>query len=180
MLEREYDAGLARGTWREVEQLANQRHEIRLASRASGEQGILAFLLGDLAEASHRVKKAYITAKLLRDPAAQVRYAELIGRGIVELGRYQESLRWSDEAINLARSHPDIALPTIAFDAKVQALAGLGRFKEAEQLADYALALYQSHRLTEHLCAQLISKGKIYKKQGNWRAAIHSYVEAEK
>ena len=49
MLEVNYDAGMARRTWADVEALAIRQHHFLLASRAMGEQGIAAFLLGDIA-----------------------------------------------------------------------------------------------------------------------------------
>ena len=71
------------------------------------------------------MKRAYFAAKLMMDRPAEVRYASLIGRGIVEFGRYQESLRYLDHAIDLAESHSDIAKPMIAYEAKAEALIGL-------------------------------------------------------
>ena len=91
-LETEYDAALAKATWAEVELEAKYLGEYRLAARASGEQGILAFLLSNIGEATDRVKRAYFSAILWLDRPAEVRYASLVGRGIVELGRYKESL----------------------------------------------------------------------------------------
>ena len=44
MLEVNYDSGMARQTWSEVESLANQQHHYLLATRAIGEQGIAAYL----------------------------------------------------------------------------------------------------------------------------------------
>jgi hypothetical protein len=64
MLETNYDAGMARQTWSEVESLAKQRHHYLLASRAVGEQGIAAFLLGDIATAKKDVEKAWMVAKV--------------------------------------------------------------------------------------------------------------------
>ncbi|MGI0134922.1 MAG: hypothetical protein ACREBW_08210, partial [Candidatus Micrarchaeaceae archaeon] len=49
MLEVNYDSAMARQTWSEVETLALKQHHYLLASRAVGEQGIAAFLLGDIA-----------------------------------------------------------------------------------------------------------------------------------
>ena len=51
MLEVNYDSGMARQTWTEVKVLANRQHHYLLASRAMGEQGVAAFLLGDIATA---------------------------------------------------------------------------------------------------------------------------------
>src|SRR5579872_1375568 len=52
MLETNYDAGMARDTCSKVESLALHQHQYLLASRAVGEQGIAAFLLGDIATRS--------------------------------------------------------------------------------------------------------------------------------
>jgi hypothetical protein len=72
MLETNYDASMARQTWSEVESLANQRHHYLLASRAVGEQGIAAFLLGDMATAKKDVEHAWLVARVA-DPAAHIR-----------------------------------------------------------------------------------------------------------
>jgi len=85
--EQEYDAAIAIQTFAEAERLALSQHKLYLASRASAEQGILALTLGNLAEARSRVKRAYAIAKYFGDPAAHVRYAEMIGLGIEQLGR---------------------------------------------------------------------------------------------
>ena len=91
MLETNYDAGMARDTWSEVEKLALDRHHYLLASRASGEQGIAAFLLGDMATAKKDVLRAWLVAKVA-DPAAHIRYASMYGAGLVEIHKYKEAL----------------------------------------------------------------------------------------
>jgi hypothetical protein len=53
-----------------------------LASRAIGEQGIAAFLLGDISTAKKDVIEAWTVAKVA-DPAARVRYASVYGAGLV-------------------------------------------------------------------------------------------------
>src|ERR1017187_1172862 len=68
MLEVNYDSGMARKTWEEVETLALRQHHYWLASRAIGEQGIAAFLLGDIATAKKKVVRAWMIAKAA-DPA---------------------------------------------------------------------------------------------------------------
>jgi hypothetical protein len=82
MLETDYDAGLATRTWTEVGELARKQHHYMLASRALGEEGIAAFLLGDVNGAQEKVMKAYLVAKYLGDPAARVRYASVYGAGL--------------------------------------------------------------------------------------------------
>ena len=58
MLEVNYDSGMARQTWTEVKALANRQHHYLLAARAMGEQGVAAFLLGDIATAKKNVVKS--------------------------------------------------------------------------------------------------------------------------
>jgi hypothetical protein len=78
MLETNYDAGMARDTWSQVESMAIRRQHYLLASRAIGEQGIAAFLIGDLATAKKDVEKAWMVAKVA-DPGAHIRYASMYG-----------------------------------------------------------------------------------------------------
>ncbi len=178
MLELEYDAALAKDTWAEVEREADALGEHRLASRANGEQGILAFLLGNIGEATDRVKSAYLKAKLFLDRPAQVRYASLIGRGILELGRYKECLSYLDKAISIADSHPEIARPMIAYEAKVDALVGLKQYDEALRLADRIVDLSRTRNLRENLAEGLAAKASVLEGKGDWNGAIRSYTEA--
>src|ERR1700730_2901368 len=115
MLEVNYDSAMARATWAQVEALARQRHHYLLASRAIGEQGIAAFLLGDIATAKKNVVKAWNVAKVA-DPAAHIRYASVYGTGLVELQKYGEALGPLDEAIKVSKDKPDVAYPTIAIN----------------------------------------------------------------
>ena len=105
-----------------------------LASRAIGEQGIAAFLLGDIATAKKDVVKAWMVAKVA-DPGAHIRYASMYGTGLVELHKYKEALGPLNEAIKVAGKTRGAAYPTIAITAKIEALSGLGENKEALALA---------------------------------------------
>ena len=58
MLETNYDAASARSTWAQVTDLARRRGHLQLALRATGEQGIAAFILGDTNEAKKDVLEA--------------------------------------------------------------------------------------------------------------------------
>lgn len=178
MLELEYDASQAKNTWREVELAAEHLGERRLASRASGEQGILAFLLGDVAEAESRVTRAYVTAKILLDRPARVRYASLMGRGLVEFGRYKESLGYLNGAIDKAAEHPEVAKPMIAYGAKASALVGLKRYDEALALTDNLIAISRARKLRENLAEGLEAKASVLEAEGDWDGAIRCYAEA--
>jgi len=126
MLEVNYDSSMARQTWSEVETLALKQHHYLLASRAVGEQGIAAFLLGDIATAKKDVVRAWMVAKVA-DPAAHIRYASMYGAGLVELHKYKEALGPLNEAIRVAAKTSGAAYPSIAITAKIEALSALGK-----------------------------------------------------
>lgn len=176
--EEEYDAGIATQTFAEVERLALQQHKLYLASRASGEQGILAFTLGNLADATSRVKRAYAVAKYLGDPAAHIRYAEMIGLGIEQLGRPKQALQFLDEAIAAQKKHPEVARPFVAYCAKIESLGQLGRYGEALALADTVAALSRQRRLYGQLQSLLTSEADVFARTGRIDKAISGYHEA--
>ncbi len=176
--EQEYDAGIAKETFAEVEKLAFRQHKLYLASRASGEQGILAFTLGDIAEATSRVRRAYGVAKYLGDPAAHVRYAEMIGMGIVNMGRPEQAMKFLDEAIATQKAHPEIARPTIAYNAKIDGLGQIGRYSEALALADQAVRFPREHQFYGQLQSLLESKAEVEVRAGKINEAVSGYQEA--
>lgn len=106
MLATNYDAALARRVWTRVEEEASSQQEYRLRMRAQGEKGIADFYLGDVRSAKKEVTRAWIAAKYLRDPAAQVRYASVYGAGLVELRRFDEAIHILDTAIAVATLIP--------------------------------------------------------------------------
>ncbi len=58
MLQTNYDAAQDRATWQQVGALAIKLHHYELATRAEGEQGIAAFLFGDVDTARKQVVRA--------------------------------------------------------------------------------------------------------------------------
>ncbi|MFY9855743.1 MAG: hypothetical protein WAK26_17880, partial [Terracidiphilus sp.] len=150
MLETNYDAAMGRETWAEVESLAIRRRHLLLASRAVGEQGFAAFLLGDIATAKKDVLRAWTVAKFA-DPAAHIRYASMYGAGLLELHKYKEALGPLDEAIRVAAKTRGAAYPSIAIDAKIEALSGLGRNQEALALAAQEMQKISTYHLAGHL-----------------------------
>jgi CHAT domain-containing protein len=179
MLETNYDADMARNTWAEVETLALARHHYLLASRAVGEQGIAAFLLGDIATAKKDVLRAWMVAKFT-DPAARIRYASMYGTGLVELHKYKEALGPLNEAIKTATNTPHVAYPTIAITAKIGALSGLGRYQEALQLADQEMRRVSAYHLIAHLYDLYRARALVYQQMNEWNQAIGDYQKAIK
>ena len=178
MLENNYDASLARQTWSRVAVLARDRGHLLLASRALGEEGISAFLLGDTATAKKEVLAAWGVAKVAHDIPAQVRYASLYGAGLVEMRRYQQGLKPLNEAIAIARAHPAVAYPAVAISSKIDALRGLHRYQEALSLANQALAEIPSPSLKGHYYQILTSRASVYEDIGQWDSAIADFKQA--
>jgi CHAT domain-containing protein len=171
MLETNYDASMARRTWAEVEALALHRHHYLLASRAIGEQGIAAFLLGDMATAKKDVLKAWTIAKVA-DPAAHIRYASMFGAGLVELHKYKEALGPLNEAIRVAAKTRGAAYPTIAITSKIEALSGLGENKEALALAASEMKRVSAYHLAGHFYELYQTRADVHERMGQWNQAI--------
>lgn len=174
MLETNYDASMARQTWAQVEELAIRRHHLLLASRAIGEQGIAAFLLGDIATAKKDVLRAWMVAKVA-DPAARIRYASTYGAGLVELHKYKEALGPLNEAIRVAAKTRNAAYPTIAITAKIEALSGLGQNKQALALAAAEMQKFSAYHLAGHLYELHQTRAEVYERMGDWDQAVSDY-----
>ena len=177
MLEANYDAAMARQTWAEVESLAIRRHHFLLASRAVGEQGFAAFLLGDIATAKKDVVRAWTVAKVA-DPGARIRFASMYGAGLVEFHKYKEALGPLNEAIKVAAKTRGAAYPTIAIDAKIAALSGLGRNKEALALTAEEMQKVSAYHLAGHLYQIYQTRAGIYERMGQWDQAVSDLAQS--
>ncbi len=178
MIETNYDGAAGQSTWAQVQTLAQQHRQYLLASRALGEQGIAAYLRGDLATAKKQVITAWSVAKYGGDPAARVRYASVYGIGLVDLRRYKEALGPLNEAIQVTQNHREVAYPTIAVNAKIEALGGLKRYSEAIALANEAIRRITPYHLPSHLSDLYQIRGGIYARQQQWQQAIADYQQA--
>jgi hypothetical protein len=77
MLETNYNVAEAVSPWQQVSTLGNSLHHYSIATRARGEQGIAAFVLGETVTARKKVIRAWALSKVEHDPAATVRYASV-------------------------------------------------------------------------------------------------------
>jgi CHAT domain-containing protein len=171
IIETNYNAALALPTWKKVQQLAFKQGHVMLASRAQGEQGIAAYILGDKATGARLTIRAWTLAKAEQDSAATIRYASLYGAGLVEMERYKQALTPLNEALRLAQQTPTVAYPTIAVDAKIEALGGLHQYKEALELANAALQRLQGTLNDGEKTAVYLDRALIERGQGNISAA---------
>lgn len=172
ILQTNQDAAQALATWEEVERLARKLHRYELATRAIGEQGIAAFILGDTLTAKRQVVFAWTFATPELDPAARIRYASAYGAGLVAMGRYGEAMTPLNEAIEIAKAHPEVAYPTLAISTKIDAFVGLRRYKEALQLANDCLGRLKGTPFDGQKTQLYLSRGAIEAKLGDQNAAI--------
>ena len=178
ILETNQDAAQARATWEEVERLAKSLHHYELATRAVGEQGIAAFILGDALTAKKQVVAAWELSKVERDPAATIRYASAFGAGLVAVGRFKEAMTPLDEAIKIATAHPEVAYPTIAISTKIDALAGLHRYNEAMNLANDCLRHLEGTPYDGQRTQVFVSRGFINVSLGDVKDGVADYSNA--
>lgn len=178
MIETNYDASMARTTWTDIEHIAATHGHFLLMARAWGEEGIAAFLLGDIATAKKLVSRAWMVSRVFHDPAAHVRYASAFGAGLVEFRHYDEALRTLNEAIDTATSSRGVAYPSIAINSKIDALRGLHRYDEALALSDQALHRLPQVALDAHLFQILTARGEIFTDQSRWKDAALEYDRA--
>jgi CHAT domain-containing protein len=168
----------SRPVWKEVESLANSMGERQLASRASGELGILAFLAGNSSEAKWRMGKALVYAMIVNDVGAEIRYLSMIGQGFAKVGRSEDALKYLDMALEKANRNPDTGFPRIATVGKVSALTIAGRYAEARALLDQAMAFAKARGLTGYEVDVLAHYGVIASKSGDTGNAIQFYERA--
>jgi CHAT domain-containing protein len=125
-------------------------HDVKNVIRETGNVFIAAYLQGDIATAKKQVYTAYLVAKVA-DPAARVRYASMYGTGQVEQHRYREALGPLNEAIRIADKTRDMAHPTIAIYAKIEALSALGDNQQALSFVADEMQRATAHHLVGHL-----------------------------
>src|ERR1700744_5374918 len=106
------------------------------------------------------------------DPAAHVRYASMYGTGLVELHKYKEAIGPLDEAINVAGKTRNAAYPSIAIDAKIEALSGVGENDQALALAADAMSKVTELHLAGHLYELYQVRARVYEKKNDWNEAI--------
>src|ERR1039457_2185596 len=161
-----------------MEKLARRVGYDDLASRASGELGIVAFLSGDQSQAKRRVSRAIASAFLSGDIGAEIRYLSLMGAGLAENHRYPEALFCANRAISVCNSTPACGFPETALVGKAEALTELNRFPEANDVIMQGMAYARRHGYIGYEVDMLAQAGELAAKQNNIAEAIHNYEEA--
>ncbi len=176
MTDIEIDGVAAKRDWEQVQSLAKVLGEKGWANRARGELGLLAFLEGDSKRASLLLGEALLEAMATADVGAQVRYLALIGHGLNELNRQDESIRFFDRAIKVSKNTPGAGFPFMAYEGKANALVALNRSPEAEALLREALHEAEAKSQIGHETQILILLGELSLKAGDPQRAA-AYLE---
>ena len=177
-IENNYDASMARSTWMQVAALARHQGHFLLASRAMGEEGIAAYILGDMSSAKRDVIAAWEVSKFFHDDAAHIRYATLYGAGLAELHRYNEALLALNDAINTAQKNPAVAYPGLTINLKIDILRSQHRYQEALNQANEALEHISKAALKGRYYQLLTARGSVYRDMGNLDRASADYSQA--
>ncbi len=136
----EMDTPAAKEDWEAALALATDIGDPKWQSRAKGELGMIAFMLGDTKAAFAKVSQALFTARIAGDIGAEIRYYSAIATGLGLTAEYEQAIRYFDLALNTAAKHPETGFQYISIWGKANALLRLGRIDEAERLVREALA----------------------------------------
>jgi CHAT domain-containing protein len=168
----ELDAKPARRDWEEALKIARELADKKWENRASGEIGFAAFLEGDVARAQQMVAATLLTATASGDIGAQIRYLAAIGGGLALTGLPDQALGYFDRAAKVAAQNPDSGYQFLITTGKLTALKELGRFDEAEKLAEEILseARLRQKRVKEALV--LISASGVATARKDYSTAI--------
>jgi CHAT domain-containing protein len=135
----EIDAPAARDDWEAALALATEIGDPKWQSRAKGELGMIAFMLGDAGTAMSQVSQALKTAIATGDIGAEIRYYAAIATGMNVSGGYAQALPYFDRALKAASNHPETGFQYISIWGKAKALLAVGSVDEAERLVEEAL-----------------------------------------
>jgi CHAT domain-containing protein len=164
----------AKQAWLEARMLAHSLGEEEWEARAEGELGIIAFLEGDSKRAAAMVGDALASEIASGDTGGQVRSLEMLGNGFNEVHRYGEALAFFNRVIKITQENPDSGFPYMAYEGKGLTLAGQGKFDEAGQVLEDALAVARQTEKYGHQAEILIEDGEIALRTGNRQKALDS------
>lgn len=137
--DQDLDPTLAEASWREALAVAESLGDEGWVNRARGELGLVAFLQGNVNASIVALGQALKVAQTTGDTASVVRWTTLFGHGFVQLGRPAEALEFYDRALRVAATVPELQFPVMTYVGKGDALMGMGRIDEAEQVINAAL-----------------------------------------
>jgi CHAT domain-containing protein len=167
------DAGLAEGDWTEALAIAERLGDTAWANRATGELGIIGFLLGDTGGGSMKVFRALSRAKELNDVAAQVRYLTVLASGLSYMGNADAAAKNFREALALTEAHRDLGFPFLTYSHMAAALVRSGERAKARETLEHLLRRARDTGSSGYEAETLLDLGRIALKEGD-RATAHA------
>ena len=136
----EIDAPAAQEDWAAALALAAELGDRKWQSRAQGELGMIAFILGDTGTALSQVTQALVAANATGDIGAQIRYFAAIATGLHLSAEYVQAIQYFDRALAISAKYKETGFQYISIWGKANALLELGRVDDADKLIQEALA----------------------------------------
>jgi CHAT domain-containing protein/tetratricopeptide (TPR) repeat protein len=134
-LDRNVDQVASRSDWEQVQHLARDLQEPKWIYRAEGDLGLADYYDGNIASSERRVTEALLAAARHSDFGAEVFFSTVKAGGyLLQKLSVAKAMAYANQAIRIARDHPDIGEPKVAFEVLTQCLVGTGKAREAEQL----------------------------------------------
>jgi CHAT domain-containing protein/tetratricopeptide (TPR) repeat protein len=174
------DTEMARRDWTEAHSLAQKLGEAGWVNRAQGELAIISFLSGNHEAAALSILAAIQKARQIGDIGSVVRYETMVGDGLVLWKQYDRALKYFDDALDIAKSQPDLQYPLLVYSGKIEALIGLGRTDEAERLLDAALAVAKAKDAIGYEGELRLRYGLLELKRGLQSRAIEELQKANR
>jgi CHAT domain-containing protein len=174
----EIDALAANDDWSAAFALATELDDRKWQSRARGELGMIAFILGDTGTALTQVTQALVTARATGDVGAEIRYYAAIATGLELSADYDQALRYFELALNLASKHPETGFQYISIWGKAKALLALGRIDDADGLIQGALIQARADDRRVKTVQLLIAAASVARARGQNDKAVEDLQEA--
>ncbi|MBX5495766.1 MAG: hypothetical protein IRZ15_10575 [Bryobacteraceae bacterium] len=97
----------ARRVYEEARELARKLGDKAREARASGELGIIAFVMGEAGSSADLLAGALRASIELKDVGAHIRYLNMLGNGLTLIGRPEDAIRYFDRALQIVKSTPE-------------------------------------------------------------------------
>ena len=149
-----------RNIWEKVLELAKTSGDKRWQARATAELGFIAFMEGDIQQATSMLKTAMISMYLQGDLGAAIYYGSVVGNGMVETGNPEAGIKYCDTAIKMAAGIKDMGFPFMAYEGKARALVAMHHPNEARGVLNQAIHQAQAQNALAAESELLVVRGQ--------------------
>jgi tetratricopeptide (TPR) repeat protein len=171
-VDQEIDTRAALVDWGKAKDLATELGDVRWQNRALAQIGVAAFYDRDLETASKNVATAVARAGEIHDIGAQIRFTTVLGMAYSEGKMYDLALPYVDQALDLANKTPDSGYPLFTYEARLDALVGLKRYDQAQQLVDKMLKEIRSKHRSGAQAQTLLVAAQMLLARGHVQEAV--------